>query len=184
MHKLEFQRISKAFGEVTVLDDVSFNVDSGEFVVLLGPSGCGKTTLLRLIAGLTEPNSGDVLLEGTSIKNISTPDRDVAMVFQNYALYPHMSVAHNLAFGLRMRGVRRDEIEGKVSKAAKLLGIESLLNRMPRELSGGQKQRVAMGRALVREPKVFLFDEPLSNLDAELRARMRTEIKRLHQKKG
>jgi multiple sugar transport system ATP-binding protein len=182
MARLEFQNVSKSFGEVCVLDDISFSVDPHEFVVLLGPSGCGKTTLLRLIAGLENPTSGQIILEGKAINLTPTRERDVAMVFQNYALYPHMSVADNLAFGLRMRKTPGKDIGQRVSRAASLLHIEDLLARQPRQLSGGQKQRVAMGRAMVRQPQVFLFDEPLSNLDAALRVKMRTEIKRLHQK--
>jgi multiple sugar transport system ATP-binding protein len=162
--------------------DVTLDVADGEFVVLVGPSGCGKSTTLRMIAGLEEATSGDIFIGDRRVNDVAPGDRDIAMVFQNYALYPHMSVYENMAFGLKMRRTRRDEIERRVKHAAGILSIEALLDRRPRELSGGQRQRVALGRAIVREPKVFLFDEPLSNLDAKLRVQMRAEIARLHQR--
>jgi len=178
---LTLKQISKSFGKVAVLHDVSLHVQDGTFCVLLGPSGCGKSTLLNIVAGLTPQDSGSVLLDGQRVDHLAPRERDVAMVFQSYALYPHMTVAQNLGFGLRMRGVARLEMERKVHEVAQLLGIEELLKRKPRELSGGQRQRVAMGRALVRQPKLFLFDEPLSNLDARLRAKVRLELKQIHQ---
>lgn len=162
--------------------DVSLDIADGEFVVLVGPSGCGKSTTLRMIAGLEEVTSGEILIGDRLVNDVGPGDRDIAMVFQNYALYPHMSVHQNMAFGLKMRGTPRAEIEKRVREAAEILSIEQLLERRPRELSGGQRQRVALGRAIVREPKVFLFDEPLSNLDAKLRVQMRAEIARLHQR--
>lgn len=178
---LTLKNIRKRFGKVSVLREVNVHVEDGTFCVLLGPSGCGKSTLLNIIAGLTPQDSGSVLLDGNPVDHLAPRERDVAMVFQSYALYPHMTVARNLGFGLRMRGVDRAEIEHKVRDVARLLGIEDLLERKPRELSGGQRQRVAMGRALVRQPKLFLFDEPLSNLDARLRANVRLELKQIHQ---
>ncbi len=184
MSRLEFRNISKSFDSTVVLEGMSFTVEPKEFVVLLGPSGCGKTTLLRIVAGLEEPTAGDVLLDDQVINHIPTAKRNVAMVFQNYALYPHMTVAKNLGFGLRMRGIAKSEIRERMLDAAKLLGIDDLLSRKPAQLSGGQKQRVAMGRAIIRKPAIFLFDEPLSNLDAALRSHMRTEIKRLHKRLG
>jgi multiple sugar transport system ATP-binding protein len=162
--------------------DVSLDIVDGEFVVLVGPSGCGKSTTLRMIAGLEEVTGGEIYIGDRLVNDTAPGDRDIAMVFQNYALYPHMSVYRNMAFGLKMRGTPRAEIEKRVREAADILSIESLLDRRPRELSGGQRQRVALGRAIVREPKVFLFDEPLSNLDAKLRVQMRAEIARLHQR--
>jgi len=167
-----------------VLQEISFEVADGEFCVLLGPSGCGKSTLLRLVAGLEEAASGSILIGGGRVDHLPPRERDVAFVFQNYALYPHMSVFENLAFSLRLRGLPREEIGSRVSEAARLLEIENLLSRKPQELSGGQRQRVAVGRAIVRRPKIFLFDEPLSNLDASLRAAMRVELARLHDKLG
>ena len=181
MASLTLKNISKSFGKVTVLREVNIHVEDGTFCVLLGPSGCGKSTLLNIIAGLTPQDTGNVLLDGESVDHLAPRERDVAMVFQSYALYPHMTVAQNLGFGLRMRGVDREEIDRKVHEVARLLGIEDLLERKPRELSGGQRQRVAMGRALVRRPKLFLLDEPLSNLDARLRANVRLELKQIHQ---
>src|SRR2546421_11664372 len=160
--------------------DVSLDIADGEFVVLVGPSGCGKSTTLRMIAGLEEASSGEIHIGDRLVNDVAPGDRDIAMVFQNYALYPHMSVRQNMAFGLKMRRTPKAEIEKRVHEAAAILSIESLLDRRPRELSGGQRQRVALGRAIVREPKVFLFDEPLSNLDAKLRVQMRAEIARLH----
>lgn len=162
--------------------DVSLEIADGEFMVLVGPSGCGKSTTLRMVAGLEEITGGEIFIGDRLVNDVAPGDRDIAMVFQNYALYPHMSVHQNMAFGLKMRGTPRAEIERRVREAADILSIESLLERRPRELSGGQRQRVALGRAIVREPKVFLFDEPLSNLDAKLRVQMRAEIARLHQR--
>src|SRR5215468_3593394 len=167
-------------GGVEAVKGVSLTMPDGTFTVLLGPSGCGKSTLLRMIAGLETITAGSVNIAGKRVNEVEPADRDIAMVFQNYALYPHMSVYDNMAYGLRNRGVRRGEIERRVAEAAKLLAIDGFLKRKPRELSGGQRQRVAMGRAIVREPQVFLFDEPLSNLDAKLRVQMRAEIRRLH----
>ncbi len=162
--------------------DVSLEIADGEFIVLVGPSGCGKSTTLRMVAGLEETTGGEIRIGNRLVNDVAPGDRDIAMVFQNYALYPHMSVYQNMAFGLKMRRTPKAEIEKRVREAAAILSIESLLDRRPRELSGGQRQRVALGRAIVREPKVFLFDEPLSNLDAKLRVQMRTEIARLHQR--
>jgi len=180
MASLTLQGISKRFGKVDALDRVDLQVEDGEFCVLLGPSGCGKSTLLNIVAGLIPQDEGTVLLDGQPIDRLSPRERDVAMVFQNYALYPHMTVAQNLSFGLRMRGLPQATIEERVRETARLLGIEDLLTRKPRELSGGQRQRVAMGRALGRRPRLFLLDEPLSNLDARLRASVRLELKQLH----
>jgi ABC-type sugar transport system ATPase subunit len=171
--------IRKAFGTVEVVHGVDLDIAEGEFVVLVGPSGCGKSTILRMVAGLEEATGGDILIDGAVVNERDPKDRDIAMVFQDYALYPHMSVAQNMGFSLAYRGVRRPEIARRVAEAAAVLDIAHLLDRRPRELSGGQRQRVAMGRAIVRDPKVFLFDEPLSNLDAKLRVQMRTEIKKL-----
>src|SRR5690606_33028314 len=154
------------------------------FIVFVGPSGCGKSTLLRMVAGLEEITAGEVLIGGRVVNDVAPKDRDIAMVFQNYALYPHMTVAQNMSFSLKLRGVQVEEIRQRVQKAAETLGLQAYLERYPRQLSGGQRQRVAMGRALVRDPQIFLFDEPLSNLDAKLRVQMRTEIKELHQKFG
>lgn len=162
--------------------DVNLDIADGEFVVLVGPSGCGKSTTLRMVAGLEENTGGQIFIGDRLVNEVAPGDRDIAMVFQNYALYPHMSVRQNMAFGLKMRGMPKREIERRVGEAAEILSIESMLDRRPRELSGGQRQRVALGRAIVREPKVFLFDEPLSNLDAKLRVQMRAEIARLHRR--
>ena len=181
---LELVGLEKRYGSVAALRPLDLTVDPGEFVALLGPSGCGKTTALRLIAGLEEPTAGEVRIDGRVVNEVEPAARDVAMVFQNYALYPHMTVHDNLAFGLRMRRMQPAEAREKVEWAASLLGVEELLDRRPGELSGGQRQRVALGRALVREPRVFLFDEPLSNLDARLRLEMRTEIAGLHRELG
>jgi multiple sugar transport system ATP-binding protein len=167
-------------GDVHVVRDANLEIQDGELVVLVGPSGCGKTTTLRMIAGLEETTQGDIFIGDRRVNGLKPRDRDIAMVFQNYALYPHLSVRDNLSFSLRMRRVARDEIERRVAQAAQILSIESLLERRPRALSGGQRQRVALGRAIVRQPQVFLFDEPLSNLDAKLRVQMRAEIARLH----
>ena len=174
--------ITKSFGPYAALKHIDLSVDSGSFLVLLGPSGCGKSTLLNLIAGLDSATSGDISIDGRVMNNVHAKDRDVAMVFQSYALYPSMTVRRNITFGLEMRGLPRAEREAAAQKAAEMLHITHLLDRKPSQLSGGQRQRVAMGRALVRQPKLFLFDEPLSNLDAQLRTDMRTEIKRLHQR--
>jgi len=173
--------VVKRFGDTTILHGVSVDVANGEFAVLVGPSGCGKSTLLRMIAGLEEINSGTIAIGGREINMVPPKERDIAMVFQNYALYPHMSVFDNMAFSLKLAKVPRSEMQRKVARAAEILGLQALLDRYPRQLSGGQRQRVAMGRAIVRNPKVFLFDEPLSNLDAKLRVQMRTEIRELHQ---
>ena len=168
--------------EVTAVSDVNLEVEDREFVVLVGPSGCGKSTTLRMVAGLEEISKGEILIGDRVVNTVSPKDRDIAMVFQNYALYPHMSVYDNMAFGLKLRKYAKGEIKKRVNDAAAILGIEDLLERRPKELSGGQRQRVAVGRAIVRQPKVFLFDEPLSNLDAKMRVQMRTEITKLHQR--
>ncbi|MGD8564513.1 MAG: sn-glycerol-3-phosphate ABC transporter ATP-binding protein UgpC [Desulfarculaceae bacterium] len=181
MAYLSLRGISKRFGKVQALSQVSLEVAQGEFWVLLGPSGCGKSTLLHIVAGLIAQDEGEVWLKDQPLDRLTPRERDVAMVFQSYALYPHMTVAQNLSFGLRMRGVDRETISRRVAQTARLLGIEELLLRKPRALSGGQRQRVAMGRALVRRPSLFLLDEPLSNLDARLRASVRLELKQLHQ---
>jgi len=181
MASLELKKISKCFGNERILSRVDLQVKEGEFCVLLGPSGCGKSTLLQIVAGLIRQDEGSVLLNGRPVDRATPRERDIAMVFQGYALYPHMTVAQNLGFGLRMRGMARDRIKKQVTEIATRLGIETLLKRKPRELSGGQRQRVAMGRALVRSPMLFLLDEPLSNLDAQLRINVRLELKRLHQ---
>jgi multiple sugar transport system ATP-binding protein len=179
---LSVKNLAKNFGASQILRDISFNVSNGEFCVLVGPSGCGKSTILRLIAGLEKPSGGEIAIDGQRVDHLEPRDRDIAFVFQSYALYPHMTVFDNLAFALRMRGVPQNEIGEKVRDAAKLLEIDQLLERRPQALSGGQRQRVALGRAIVREPKIFLFDEPLSNLDAALRATMRVELARLHRR--
>jgi multiple sugar transport system ATP-binding protein len=184
MSSLTIRGITKRFGTVDVLKGIDIELQSGEFLVLLGSSGCGKSTLLNIIAGLVDPTEGELLIGNRDITDVHPKDRDIAMVFQSYALYPNMSVARNLTFGLEIRKVSRETREGALKRVAALLQIEHLLDRKPAQLSGGQRQRVAIGRALVREPKVFLFDEPLSNLDAKLRAEMRTEIKKLHQRLG
>jgi len=181
---LDIRRATKAYGAVKVLHETDISVEEGEFLVLVGPSGCGKSTLLNMIAGLEEVTSGDIVIEGRSMKGVRPADRNIAMVFQSYALYPNMNVAQNISFGMEMHGVPKPERERRVAQAAELLQITHLLDRKPGQLSGGQRQRVAMGRALVRDPDVFLFDEPLSNLDAKLRVDMRTEIKKLHRKLG
>jgi multiple sugar transport system ATP-binding protein len=167
-----------------VVTDANFKVEDKEFVVLVGPSGCGKTTTLRMIAGLEEISSGEIFIDGKLVNNLPPKDRDIAMVFQNYALYPHMTVYENMAFGLKLKKVDKKEIDIRVKEAARILSLESYLDRKPKALSGGQRQRVAVGRAIVRKPKVFLFDEPLSNLDAKLRVQMRTEISKLHKQLG
>jgi len=184
MADLHLRNLVKRFGDVTVVQQLDLNVASGEFIVLLGESGCGKSTVLRMVAGLEEVTEGQILIGGRDVTHAHPMARDIAMVFQNYALYPHMDVAHNLSFALRMAGRPKSEIEAKVAAAAKVLNIEPLLARKPKELSGGQRQRVAIGRAIVREPQVFLFDEPLSNLDAKLRGHMRAELAQLHERLG
>ncbi len=181
---VRIENLTKNYGKVNALDNFSLEVDPGEFMVLLGPSGCGKTTAVRCIAGLSDPSSGTIHIGDQLVNGLPPRDRDIAMVFQNYALYPHMSVYDNIAFPLKMRKETKRNIQEKVEKISKLLEISQLIDRKPKELSGGQMQRVALGRALVREPKVFLMDEPLSNLDAKMRAYMRTEIKKLQRKVG
>ena len=182
MAGITLRAVRKSFGEVAVVHGVDLEIADREFVVFVGPSGCGKSTLLRMIAGLEDITSGEISIDGRVVNELDPKDRDVAMVFQDYALYPHMTVYENMAFSMRYCGVAKDEIRRRVEHAAKILDIEALVARMPRQLSGGQRQRVAMGRAIVRDPKVFLFDEPLSNLDAKLRVQMRTEIKRLRER--
>jgi multiple sugar transport system ATP-binding protein len=184
MSRLALENICKQFGSSVVVDHVSLEVGDGEFLVLVGPSGCGKSTLLRIVAGLVAPTSGDVRIDGKRVNDLEPRERDAAMVFQNYALYPHMSVRRNLAFPLKMAGIEREAIEKRVAATTSILGLEPFLERKPATLSGGQMQRVALGRAIVRDPKLYLFDEPLSNLDAKLRAEMRAEIVRLQQKLG
>src|SRR5436190_4529766 len=182
MAEVSLHKLNKKFDLTHVVKDVDLQIRDKEFMVFVGPSGCGKTTTLRMIAGLEAITSGDILIGNTVVNQVPPMDRDIAMVFQNYALYPHMSVASNMAFGLKMRKFEKAEIEKRINRAATILGIESLLNRKPRQLSGGQRQRVALGRAIVRDPAVFLFDEPLSNLDAKLRVQMRVELKKLHER--
>ncbi len=183
MADVSFQDVTKEFpGGTTAVKGLSLHVPDGEFMILVGPSGCGKTTALRLVAGLESATSGTITIAGKIVTHLSPRDRDIAMVFQNYALYPHMSVHRNLAFGLRQRHVPRNEVDRRVAAMSAMLGLDELLKRRPAQLSGGQRQRVAMGRALVREPKAFLLDEPLSNLDAKLRVQMRAELKRIHQR--
>ncbi|MCL5966166.1 MAG: ATP-binding cassette domain-containing protein [Deltaproteobacteria bacterium] len=184
MAKVEIRAITKLFGEVRAVDDVDLATVEGEFLVLLGPSGCGKTTLLRMIAGIEEPTSGDILIDGQVVTHLPPRVRNIAMVFQSYALYPHMTVAQNIAFPLKTRGVAREEIPAKVHQAAAMFGIEKLKDRKPRQLSGGERQRVALARAMVREPSVFLLDEPLSNLDAILRTSAREELRQLQKRLG
>jgi multiple sugar transport system ATP-binding protein len=184
MASVTFDHVTKKFGNVTAVNDLTLHIDDKEFLVLVGPSGCGKTTALRMLAGLEEITSGIIKIGDRVVNDVPPKDRDIAMVFQSYALYPHMTVYDNLAFGLKLRKTPKDEIRRRVQEAAEILGIQDLLNRKPRQLSGGQRQRVAVGRAIVREPKVFLFDEPLSNLDAKLRIAMRAEITKLHHRLG
>ncbi|TGT71934.1 MULTISPECIES: sn-glycerol-3-phosphate ABC transporter ATP-binding protein UgpC [unclassified Mesorhizobium] len=184
MASVAAKNVVKRYGSINVLKGVSLNVPDGEFVVLVGPSGCGKSTLLRMIAGLEEISEGEISIGGEIVNDFLPKERNIAMVFQSYALYPHMSVHENMSFSLKLKGSSKNEIDQKVGRAAQILGLEKLLHRRPRELSGGQRQRVAMGRAIVRDPQVFLFDEPLSNLDASLRVQMRSEIKELHERLG
>lgn len=181
MARVVFNNVTKEFGSVKALNNINLTIEDGEFVVLVGPSGCGKSTLMRTVAGLEQPTEGEILIDEKRVDDLTPKDRDVAMVFQSYALYPHMKVYDNLAFPLKMRGLSKKEIEKKVHTVASLLGIMEMLERLPKQLSGGQRQRVALGRAIVREPKVFLMDEPLSNLDAKLRVQMRAEIAELHE---
>jgi multiple sugar transport system ATP-binding protein len=182
MASVELKDVRKSFGRVEVVHGVNIAIDDGEFVVLVGPSGCGKSTLLRMVAGLEEISGGEIRIGANIVNKIPPKARDIAMVFQNYALYPHMSVYDNMAFSMKLAGRSKEETRARVDKAARILGLTEYLERYPRQLSGGQRQRVAMGRAIVRDPQVFLFDEPLSNLDAKLRVQMRTEIKELHQR--
>ena len=182
MATVSIRDVRKRFGTTEVLHGVSVEIEDGEFVILVGPSGCGKSTLLRMIAGLENISAGDIAIGGRVVNNIAPKERDIAMVFQNYALYPHMTVRDNMAFALSLAKAPKSLVDEKVARAAQILGLTQYLNRYPRQLSGGQRQRVAMGRAIVRDPQVFLFDEPLSNLDAKLRVQMRAEIKELHQR--
>ena len=184
MAAVAIRNVFKSYGATQVIHGVSMDIADGEFVVILGPSGCGKSTLLRMVAGLEVITAGEIAIGERVVNRLEPKDRDIAMVFQNYALYPHMSVYDNMAYGLRIRGMSRSEIDARVQKAAGILELSKFLGRKPRELSGGQRQRVAMGRAIVREPQVFLFDEPLSNLDAKLRVQMRGELQSLHRRLG
>ncbi|TDT77390.1 carbohydrate ABC transporter ATP-binding protein (CUT1 family) [Litoreibacter halocynthiae] len=184
MATIKLDNIKKSFGKTDVIHGVDIDIEDGEFIVIVGPSGCGKSTLLRMVAGLESVTSGEILIDGAQVNGVEPMDRDIAMVFQNYALYPHMSVEENMAYGLKIAKTPKDEITERVAEAARMLQLEPYLKRKPRELSGGQRQRVAMGRAIVRKPKVFLFDEPLSNLDAKLRVQMRLEIKELQSRLG
>ena len=184
MARVEFRDVRKSYGDLQVIHGVTTEVADGEFIVIVGPSGCGKSTLLRMVAGLEAITSGDIAIGDRVVNALEPKDRDIAMVFQNYALYPHMSVFDNMAYGLKIRGFAKDDIRARVDRAAGILELGPLLERKPRQLSGGQRQRVAMGRAIVREPAVFLFDEPLSNLDAKLRVQMRFEIQKLHRRLG
>src|SRR6187455_2981297 len=182
MASVTYDKVYKKYGDVTAVNNLNIAVDDKEFLVLVGPSGCGKTTALRCLAGLEEITGGDIKIGERVVNDVAPKDRDIAMVFQSYALYPHLSVYDNMAFGLKLRKVPKEEIKRRVGEAADILGIRDLLERKPRQLSGGQRQRVAVGRAIVREPKVFLFDEPLSNLDAKLRVETRAELARLHRR--
>jgi multiple sugar transport system ATP-binding protein len=184
MSTVAIRDVRKSYGSLPVIHGVSIDIPDGEFVALVGPSGCGKSTLLRMIAGLEDISGGEIAIGDRVVNDVAPKDRDIAMVFQNYALYPHMNVRENMGFALRQRKLKRVEIDKRVANAARILGLEPLLDRKPRALSGGQRQRVAMGRAIVRDPNVFLFDEPLSNLDAKLRVQMRSELKELHQRLG
>ena len=182
MASVTYDHVYKRFGDVTAVNDMNVEIADKEFLVLVGPSGCGKSTALRLLAGLEEISDGKIIIGDRVVNDVAPKDRDIAMVFQSYALYPHLSVYDNMAFGLKLRKTPKEEIKRRVDEAAQILGITDLLDRKPRQLSGGQRQRVAVGRAIVREPAVFLFDEPLSNLDAKLRVAMRAEISKLHQR--
>ncbi len=184
MATVDLDDVRKRFGQTEVLHGITTHIEDGEFIVIVGPSGCGKSTLLRMVAGLESVSSGEVRIDGKRVNEVEPMDRDIAMVFQNYALYPHMSVRQNMGYGLKIAGLPKPDIESKVQQAAKLLQLSDYLDRRPKQLSGGQRQRVAMGRAIVREPSVFLFDEPLSNLDAKLRVQMRVEIRELQAKLG
>jgi sn-glycerol 3-phosphate transport system ATP-binding protein len=184
MAQLSFREVKKSYAGLQVIHGVSMDVKDGEFVVIVGPSGCGKSTLLRMVAGLEPITGGEIRIGSRVVNDLEPKDRDIAMVFQNYALYPHMSVYDNMSYGLRIKGFSKQEIETRVQKAATILELRDFLQRKPRQLSGGQRQRVAMGRAIVREPAVFLFDEPLSNLDAKLRVQMRAELQALHRRLG
>ena len=181
MADVSLKNVHKSFGKIEVIHGITCDIKDGEFVVILGPSGCGKSTLLRMVAGLEVITAGEIEINGEVVNRLEPADRDIAMVFQNYALYPHMSVFKNMAYGLKIRRMPKEEIQKRVQKAAEILELTEFLNRKPRQLSGGQRQRVAMGRCIVRQPKVFLFDEPLSNLDAKLRVQMRLEIRKLHE---
>lgn len=184
MAQIALRNVKKSFGKLSIIHGIDAEFADGEFIVIVGPSGCGKSTLLRMIAGLETVSEGEIEIGGRVVNSLEPKERNVAMVFQNYALYPHMTVFNNMAYGLRIAGKSKTEIRERVERAAKMLDLTELLERMPRQLSGGQRQRVAMGRCIVREPAVFLFDEPLSNLDAKLRVQMRLEIKQLHQRLG
>ena len=185
MASLNFRNVTKTYpGDIAVIHGIDMDVADGEFIVIVGPSGCGKSTLMRMVAGLESITSGDISIDGKIVNKLEPAERDIAMVFQNYALYPHMTVYQNMAYGLKIRKFSKEEIRSRVENAAQILELSLLLERRPRQLSGGQRQRVAMGRAIVRDPKVFLFDEPLSNLDAKLRVQMRLEIQKLHQRLG
>src|SRR5919201_811085 len=184
MAQVSLRKLFKRFDDTEAVRGIDLDIADKEFVVLVGPSGCGKTTTLRMIAGLEEVSAGEIAVDGEVVNDVPPKDRDMAMVFQNYALYPHMTVYENMSFGLRLKHYPKAEIARRVQEAARILDIPELLDRKPRQLSGGQRQRVAMGRAIVRDPKLFLFDEPLSNLDAKLRIEMRTEIKKLHHRVG
>ncbi|MCJ7548761.1 MAG: sugar ABC transporter ATP-binding protein, partial [Anaerolineae bacterium] len=184
MASVSYRHVSKAFGDVVAVSDLTIDIEDKEFLVFVGPSGCGKSTSLRMLAGLEEIDEGEIYIGDRLVNDVPPKDRDIAMVFQSYALYPHMSVYDNMAFGLKLRKVPKQEIDRRVKESAGMLGIEHLLDRKPKQLSGGQRQRVAVGRAIVREPNVFLMDEPLSNLDAKLRVSARAEISKLHQRLG
>ena len=184
MAKVDIRDVRKSYGDLEVIHGISADVSDGEFIVMVGPSGCGKSTLLRMVAGLETITAGEIVIGDRVVNRLEPKDRDIAMVFQNYALYPHMSVFENMAYGLKIRGFTKDDVKSRVDRAAEILELGPLLERKPRALSGGQRQRVAMGRAIVREPAVFLFDEPLSNLDAKLRVQMRFEIQKLHRRLG
>src|SRR5205807_7449877 len=182
MARVQFENVYKRFGKVNIVHDISIDIKDKEFLVLVGPSGCGKSTCLRMVAGLEEPSEGDISIGERVVNGVDPKDRDIAMVFQNYALYPDMSVFDNMAFGLKLRHFPKNEISKRVEDAAEILGLEQFLKRKPKELSGGQRQRVALGRAIVREAQVFLMDEPLSNLDAKLRVQTRSQITKIHQR--